>query len=303
MEEKQPQNPELLQIDRQYKRDVALVEARPLLQRLGVIFWWSLDIGLVAFFVIYLVYSLFFGSANTQREAAKVVNNIQSTHAITLARAADPLVPGSARVIESETGKFDYYVQVYNPNSDWLATFSYYFTSSSGETKQHHAFVLPGENKYLLTFAESSTTRPLNTEVVIEDLSWQRIDAKETNDVAAWLAEHQKFTVENVSHEASVQLGGEAITRTSFTITNNSAFSYWSPEFSVLLGRSGALVGVNTVTIPGFESGETRVVNVNWFGNVPTSASVEIVPNIDFFDDEVYMTPTTETPTDLRDLF
>ncbi|MFH1767444.1 MAG: hypothetical protein ABH826_05175 [Patescibacteria group bacterium] len=303
MEEKPRQNPELLQIDKQYKREVALTEAKPFLKRLGLALWFALDIFLIVFFVGYLIYFVFIGLPSSKEEAARVARNIDSTHAISIARAARPLTPGTVRVIEEDSGTYDIYTQLNNPNEDWYATFSYQFVSAAGESTKYKSFILPTESKYLIAFAEPFDTRPLSVDIVLEDINWFRVDAAQISNVSSWTAEHQKFVVENVEHNAALQLDGKAITRTSFSITNRSAFSYWSPQFLVLLGRSGALTAVNTVTIPGFESGETRQVDVNWFGNAPAAASVEIVPNINFFDADEYMTPVSDTSADLRDQF
>ena len=63
------------------------------------------------------------------------------------------------------------------------------------------------------------------------------------------------------------------------------------------------MVGVHQATLSRFVSGETREVAVHWAGEVPSSATATLLPNINYFDTEAYMSPSGGQGIDARDLF
>lgn len=303
MEEKPLENKELLQVEKTYRRDLAIVEAKPVIQRIGLFLWFGIDVLLILFFIGYILYYVFFGAISDRNKIATVENNIASIHAVSIANAAVPLAVDTSRILPSTENTYDLYSQITNTNANWYATFTYSFTSSVGNTDSLDGFIMPGEEKTLVAFAQSFDRRPSGADLLIEDLVWHRVEARNISDTKTWMDEHTKFDVENATHNTDVKIGNVSIAQTSFQITNNTAYSYWSPTFYVLLGRPGAFTAINIVHVPGFESGETRDVQVNWFGVVPSSAAVMVVPAINYFDDSVYMVKDNETQVDVRDIY
>lgn len=302
MEKKEAQSPELRKIDQEFQRSVTLVSAKPKLKRYGLALWTAVDIILLTIFFGYLGYYFLFGTFVDNRQIAKVGNNIETSRAVSVARSAKPLQVETARVLQFETDKYDFYALVENLNEDWYAQFDYYFTANSGDSTRYRGFVLPNDDRMITAFAEEFERRPLNSELVIENIKWSRVDAHTIKDVSAWLGEHDNFIVEDQVFSQDLALKESNIARSSFTVINNTPYSYWSPVFTVMLERGGSVQAINVVTIPGFESGERREIDVNWFGTVPSSATVRVVPNINYFDEEVYMPPQGEPVDETREL-
>jgi hypothetical protein len=242
-------------------------------------------------------------SATERRHVAGIVENIAVQNAITSARSAASLRVSDTQVFDLGNGEYDLYVEVENVNTDWYATFDFYFERSGQKSDVEHGFSLPGESRPLISFRQTFDSRPSGVDVTIDNLRWQRVDHHVIADVEDWLATHDAFTLKEDSYALDHEVGDETIGRSTFTVENESSYSYFNAEFLVLILRGNALAGVNTATIAGFETGEERNVTVNWFSGAPSSGTVKIVPNINYFDENVYMSLPTDEASDIRDLF
>ncbi len=289
MRQGQLKNLELEKINREYKREVTMVETQPKLRRLGLFMWLAIDVILIAVFIGYIGYYLTWGKVLERRQVSGMAENITSTHALSLARSAKPLSIDNTRVFSTEDSYYDFYAEVTNPNENWYALFNYYFVSSYGESQSGAGFIMPSETRPIVIFHQKYDRRPTNPELIITNVQWKRVDPRQVGDIASWLAEHNNFEISDVTYESDIQLGTKTIARSSFTIKNNTPYSYWTPEFFVILGRVGSPVAVNVVSVAGLEAGESRKVDINWFGSVPAAGNVTVIPKINFFDEEVYM--------------
>ncbi|MDP2631279.1 MAG: hypothetical protein Q8P30_00745 [Candidatus Uhrbacteria bacterium] len=298
----QPINSELKQIESEYNREVAIVKARPFLKRLGIFLWTAIDVILVVLFVGYIATYLVSGFFAEREDIAAIVSNIDVMHAISADNAAQAISIGSVKEFALSNGDYDLYVEVDNPNSDWYAEFNYYFDTGSEESDRMGGYIMPNERKPLVAFRQAFDARPSDAELVVEDFVWKRVDAHAVENINDWMAEHTDFEI-TADDYSDIPLDGENIARSSFTIKNKTPYSYWSPVFYVVLERNGTVLGVNQASVAGFESGETRTVNVNWFGNAPTAGDVFVIENINFFDPDVYMPPPGESGSDIRDEF
>lgn len=301
-EESQPSvNPELLQVERQYKREALIVESQPILKRVGLLIWLTVDVILIALFVLSLVLYLVTGARNDRHLISSIAEDIGVMHEVSSARSASPLSLEGETVISLGDGEYDFYAEVENPNARWYATFTYQFTSSQGDTEWYEGSVMPLERRPVFVIREPFSTRPSGAQLELDNVVWHRVDAGEVQDIDLWLQERNAFDVQDASYTFDLELDGEEIPRTSFSITNNTPFSYWDPQFVLLIERAGRVAGLNVVTLSNFASGETREVDVNWFGAVPSSGTVRVVPNINYFDSSVYMSSQVQGETDIRD--
>lgn len=293
-------NSELVGVERAYKRDVAVTTARPIFKIIGFFVWALFDIGLLTLFLFVVVGYLVFGQFTDRKQAALIYNNIISASNTIASHSASNLLVSDVYVFSLGEGEYDYVATVQNNNSDWYAQYTYSFVTSEGSTQSTHGFALPGDSRPIMSLRQSIGDRDARIELT--DIVWKRVDAHEIDDTEAWLDDHNDFTISEARHEKNLEVGEMKIARSSFNVQNNTSNNFWSAEFLVLLTRNGELVGVNKVTIPGFEVGETRSVAVNWFGSTVSSAEVEIYSNINFFDDRVYMDQlTNDNKVDIRD--
>lgn len=295
-----PQQSELHKIDREYQRDVTIVNARPRVVNFALFLWLLLDIGLIIFFLLSVVLYVVSGSFSDQRLMGTLDDNVAALHRSAAARVADPLLIGDPRVLTHEVGAYDVYAILENPNAEWYATFTYQF-SDNVMAEPVEAFIMPGEEKYLLALNVQMENKPSGVTVAIEDVTWHRVDRHEVANTEEFLVEHANFLVADSTYDDSIVIDTTKVGDATFTLTNDTPYTYYNPNFVLLLKQGGSVIAVNQVAVPQFVAGEARTVTVHWFGDAPGTGSVEVIPAINYFDKDEYSAPTGDVGEDIRD--
>lgn len=291
---------ELQKIEKDYQQKVQIVTARPVISQAFFFAWAVIDALLLTVAIGYIAYYLVSGSFDERRAVSDVIQNLGTIHDATAFNAAANLVTGEVLVFSPTAGYEDFYTEITNPNTDWTASFTYSFKTASGETRQYKGVVMPGERKILLALHESVSGS--RADFVVEDISWIRVDHHVIPDIEEWLERHEDFLVTNSVYETDLEVNKQKVARSSFTITNRSPYGYYDAVFNVMLMHGDTVVGVNQVVLSSFATGESRDVDVNWFGSFPGAAEIKVIPNIDYFDADAYLPVGGETPSDLRDV-
>lgn len=295
---------EITKAEQEFKRELAVTQAKPVVRNVLFILWTAVDVVLVLVFVLTIGIYLVNGSFADRRSVAQIGENVDTTRAVSQANSAVNLVVDDAAVFLVDDTSYDFFATVENPNEDWYATYTYYFDSSQGSTDHRSGFALPQDSRPVALFSQEYSSRPGGVELIVEDVVWRRVDHHNIDDLSAWLDEHDDFEVSDAVYDQSeVVIDGDPIARSTFTVRNASPYGYWSPEFFVILERAGSVVAVNATTISGFAPGDSRTIDVNWFGTVPSSANVQVLHNVNFFDEDVYMEEQGGTTGDIRDTF
>ena len=196
-------------------------------------------------------------------------------------------------------GRYELYTTLENPNDDWWARFTYTFEVEGVEVETKEGFVLPGETKPLVAFAYESEVPFSSGRILIDDVSWQRVDRHMVGDYAVWETDRLNLSVSDAQFVTTEDVQ-ETNGTSRFTIENQTAFSYYDVGLFIVLKRGNAVVGVNRTVLPSFDSGESLDVRVNWFGTLPDVTQVEVIPEIDLFDLSGYKALEGETPLDTR---
>ncbi len=293
--------PEFQEIEREHQRNIRIVEARPTLFRLLFIVSLVVDIALLAFFVIVVIGYLISGLFDDLRSMVKFSNNIGNFHAIAQQGSAQGLTIGSAKVLQGTPTSYDFYATIKNPNTDWYGTFTYTFTAGGITSRAENGFVMPGESTYLLSLGYPLEARPASPTVSVTNLVWQRVDRHVAPDLTAWLANHSGFKISTPTYAPDIDFATNKVGRTTFTVSNTTAYGYWVPQFTVILERAGAVVGVSRATITELDAGDVRLVDVRWYGELPPTATATVIPAINYFDEASYMPPRGTAGEDIRD--
>ncbi len=302
MGEKPLLSPELQAIEKQYERDVRIVEAQPLLRRVGFFAAVVVEI-LMAMFLVVVVFGYIINGSFVDLRAAGVTfgTNLDNFRAIASASDAKALDLGTAKVIQGTPTSYDFYATVQNPNEDWFATFTYTFRAGSITTEEQDGFVMPGEKAYLVALGVDAESRPGTPTISVEHIVWHRVDRHVAPVVDEWLAKHNGFMISDPTYTTDIDLATSTIGRTTFVITNTTPYAYWTPQFTVILERAGAIVGVSRATLTELDTSETREVEVRWYGDIPVTATATVVPSINYFDPDSYMPPRGTPGEDIRD--
>lgn len=284
-----------------YRLSLWWVTHRSLLVRIGYGALIVVDALLLAFAVWHLSDAFAFSYGKEQRAIYEMVVRGQTDlNAYTRGNAARDLEQGEARVMSIGSGRYDLYATILNPNDDWWAKFEYVFESGGEEVARDAGFILPGEQKPVLSLALESDKPFPSVEFSIDNVEWHRIDHHIVSDYQTWSQDRLDLVVEDARFTTDMKLDGEMFGRLSFNVTNKTAFSYYDPVFYLILKRGSSVVGVSRTTLQELESEEETTVNVNWFGTLPLVSDVDVIPEVNIFDLDAYKPLEGERSVDTR---
>jgi hypothetical protein len=290
---------ELKEIEQEYKREIAIVKARPIVHKIVIGLWIIFDVFLLGIFIFMIASYLSYWQFSDRASTANLVKNLLTISESVDNRSASSLYVSEPIIIKSGDS-YDFSAWITNDNTDWYAQFDYHFSSNVGDSQTKHGYIFPGESKPFITLGQEFDGQPNNPEFIVSDIEWTRLDAHLVGDLEKWYSQHNNFVFNDVM-QGSVLLNGKSVASSSFTIQNNTPYGYWSAPFILLLQRNGVVVGINQFSVAGFESGESRQIQVNWFDNAVFSGDLLIIPDIDYLDEAVYMPAIAQTEVDIRD--
>lgn len=276
--------------EKQYQRSIWLIEHRRLLHFVG----WGIGI---TFDLVLLVFSIwtFFDVFILRQEIERtyvesvVVSGQKDLRAFSLAQTAQPLVVTPVSVFSLGKNVYDFYTSISNPNEEWYATFTYKFSFEGEEGNIQQGFILPQEEKPLFFLGSTYQTRPTQVSVHIENIHWHRLNHHEVDDYKTWYQERLSFLIQEVNFSLEETINGQTVGQIHFSVSNPTAFSFWEPEFSILLLRGNSVAGVTTTRIEELISGQTRLVDIHWLGTLPAVSRVQVIPAINILDPAVFM--------------
>ncbi len=295
----------LLEEEKEFKRFYRLslwwVEHRSLLRKLGLGFFLCVDSILLLFVLWAFLDSFAISYGDDQREVAKLaVYGQADLRAYTIANRAQDIILDSVRVFPLGGGRYDFYTTLSNPNEDWWVEFEYHFVHGAGGSEPMKGFLLPGQSKPIVALAVVSESPISSAGFELTNVMWHRLDHHEIADYPTWQKDRLALEILNPTFAEETGFEGDQFGRTTFTVQNNTAFSYFDPEFYVLLKRGAAVVGVNRATVASLGAGEEVELTLNWFGTLPAVSAVEVIPDVHLFDPSVYQRPEGETGVDTR---
>lgn len=284
-----------------YRFSLWWVEHRDFLRRLGFALFIAFDAVLILFSGWHLLdaFAISYG-AEEGIVLRMVALGQEDLHSYTLATAADDLEKSEVRVISIGNNRYDFYTELLNPNREWWAEFQYSFELVDGSSQIQKGFILPMQEKPITELAITSDVPLKSTDLQIEEVVWHRVDRHVVPDYETWSSDRLNIVIEDARFEKETRLDGEVYGRTTFTVNNDTAFSYYDVGLYVFLLRGSSVVGVNRTTLSQLETGDQTDVTVNWFGTLPSVTQVQVIPELNIFDLEVYKPLTGETTHDTR---
>lgn len=195
-------------------------------------------------------------------------------------------------ILSTDKQKYDLLAKVRNPNPKWYAEIEYQFFASGIKTKTYKNFLLPSEEKFLIDLAITSETGIVQPRLEFKSVTWKKV-----LQFTSLKQEKINFLVENIKFiPAKVAELGEkiAVSQTTFDVANMSAYNYWQVGFYIVLYSGTRAVAINYISLDQFTSGQKRPVVVNWFEKLPGVTKVEVRPEINILDPNVFMEFTGE---------
>jgi hypothetical protein len=268
-----------------YKREMWWVEHRNLLKKIGIGAFVVFDACLILFaaWIFLDSYAISYGTERLSVAGMAILGQSELRN-FSKSESAKSLVLSEAVAVSSGDATFyDLFASVTNQNSDWYATFKYYFDSKDGATEIFEGFILPGEERPLAVM-KGFSARPSNLILMLDTVEWHRVDNHEIPDYQDWFADHAlQISEATFSH-------GDDITppEVSFTVSNKTAYNFYRPSFLVVLWRGGTVGGLVRVSTSEIKSGQTKEFSARWQGVVPAVSKVEVWPEINLLNPEAY---------------
>jgi len=194
-------------------------------------------------------------------------------------------------VFSGSSGHYDFVTTVTNPNPWYWVELEYQLSVGDTTTPLRTGFVLPGQQKKIseLGFAHDGSLG--NVQMKVIKRAFHRIDRHAIPDVNAWMQSHLTMPATDAKFIPPVAGATVPVSETSFTITNQTAFSYYDVPIDVFVYRGDTLVGANRQSFSTFGAGESKPVDLFWYQNLPSVTRVEAVPDLNVFDPNVYKAP------------
>ena len=185
-------------------------------------------------------------------------------------------------------GGFDFIATVENNNKDWIAHVDYVFSYGGQESEVFSETILPAKKGYLHALGEQAPGLSSNTRVNIKDIQWERVDPHAISDPQSYLNARHIFALEDVSFLNKNET--RSLTHEiSFTVRNDSAYSYWQVPFLALFESNGRTVGVAKFVLDSFSSGDEELISINSLSDTLRVDRINLIPMVNPFDSSVYM--------------
>ncbi|KKT34996.1 MAG: hypothetical protein UW24_C0017G0005 [Parcubacteria group bacterium GW2011_GWA2_44_12] len=182
--------------------------------------------------------------------------------------------------VKGAPGVYKLIAKIVNQNPDWVVwSFSYRFVVDGVETPYQKSFLLPGDN--FVTGRAESKTPIRGMKLEMNHLIWKQMNQQEREKIA--LVKFQTSTLETRFTEST---GFENV---SFTISNNSAYSFYAVPFLVIARRGADIIEFGYITAAEFQSKESRAFSLQLGKNSLTNTSLAIVPRVNLLDDNAFM--------------
>jgi hypothetical protein len=236
-------------------------------------------------------YYIFFGMKADDRIILDIArSNIISHEAIAQKGARDLIVDNP--IILRQNGKNDIFSKIQNPNDRFFVKFDFVFKVGGEEIKRDRSFVLPAEQSFAIALSQEVDSGN-DPEIYIENIEWKRLNAHVIPDWPGYKFSHLNFEVTDTSIIKADDFNKPEnksinFAEVKFSIKNNSPFNYQSPEFIIILRNGFGISGINKYVINRFKSGEKRDVSINWPDAPSDASNIEVIPNINIIDADIY---------------
>ncbi len=201
--------------------------------------------------------------------------------------ARDVQVQG-ANVLRAGPELFDFYAEVTNPNEDWIGTVRYRFEHSGGQTSEETAVLMPRQFSVLTAQGHQHRVFPSRSRLVILDTTWKRVSSPAIPDPVAFAEERLQFVAKDLGF-IRANLSDSPGDRVSFTVENNSLYSFWEADFVAVFFNRGSVAAIRPLRIEQFLAESEQEVSFTLLNFGETITDVEVVPVMNLFDSDLYL--------------
>lgn len=207
-------------------------------------------------------------------------------------KGPSPIRPADVVTFSNTDGRVDAMVEIENSNDVWWAEFDYAFAFGDQRTATRRGFILPGTRRFLVE--PGITASGAQPELVIENLSWKRITPNQIGNSLETFLETRQPTVADVTYARDQAVGTQVVGRSTFNVINSTAYSYYDPEFVVVLLRGGSPAAVTRITKNRLNAGETAPFDIQWYDQPAGITETIVQPEINYLNPASYIRPESQ---------
>lgn len=205
--------------------------------------------------------------------------------------APDGLTSGDVELFASAGDRFDFLVNISNTNPDYYAEFNYSFIVNGSTTPAQTGFILPAEQKKIVTLGLAWPENIRTVGLSIANLKWHRINKHEIPDWANYRDQHLAINISDPVFSPAESSGLTEkinVSEISFTVGNDSPYNYYRLPLNVFLYSFDRVVGVYQASLDNVRSGESRNVRLNYSGAVDRVDRIEVAPDLNIMRADIY---------------
>lgn len=267
------------------------VRNRTLLRRVG----YGTLIGIASILWAFVLWSLLDAYAISYPVESRIPRRIlqnQNALAPLFLKGPAPLRPADIVTFSNTDGRIDALVEIENSNDVWWAEFDYAFALGSQRTATRRGFILPNSRRFLAEPGIASAGA--QPELIIENLNWKRITPDQIGESLESFLSFREPVVSGIVYARDQTVGTQVVGRSTFTVTNKSAYGYYDPEFVVVLLRGGSPAAVTRITKNRLYAGETAPFDIQWFDQPAGITETIVQTGINYLNADTYIAPATE---------
>lgn len=248
--------------------------------------------GLLWIFVLWSLLDAYAISYPVESRIARRIIQNQNALAPLFLKGPSPIRPADVVTFSNTEGRTDAMVEIENRNDVWWAEFDYAFSFGDQRTATRRGFILPSSRRFLAEPGISANGA--QPELIIENLSWKRITPDQVGESLAVFMANREPTVADVTYARDQTVGTQVIGRSTFNVTNATAYSYYDPEFVVVLLRGGSPAAVTRITKNRLNAGETIPFDIQWYDQPSGITETIVQPEINYLNPASYIRPESQ---------
>ncbi|MEI6378602.1 MAG: hypothetical protein WCO55_03000 [Candidatus Falkowbacteria bacterium] len=184
-------------------------------------------------------------------------------------------------------GRYDLVGKVTNKSTNGWASFNYNFSDGQQSLGAGTGFVYPGETKYLLALGQSLKGSPFDVRLIMSNILLNRFTPRNMTDWSGYHDAHLDFIIQDKVYMPADESGLTEklpINRVSFSIINNSAYTYRTVPFLIILYYGDKMVAVDRYIANNFKPKEKIDADLSFVGSLGPVSRLDIVPDVNILD-------------------
>ncbi|MBT4941578.1 MAG: hypothetical protein HOL80_04340 [Candidatus Magasanikbacteria bacterium] len=203
--------------------------------------------------------------------------------------AAKNITISPTRVFAESPEKYSIYTRIKNPNEQFVAEIFFHYDVQGKNTSSESILVMPQSDQFLAVRGVFSGARIRSPKLVIEHIRWKRISPHRIDNISAFVADRLQFHAGEFTVTPPKSVDDVGTAQAEIELFNDSVYSFNTPSFFVVLYRGRGVEYIHYTTQLDFLFGQKRILRFATLLPLSSITSIEIIPIIDVFNHDEYL--------------